>query len=147
MKVILTKDLPKLGRFGDIVVVKDGYARNYLIPQGFAKPSSEGNMRAIEALKKKQQERLKKLKQEAEALGKRISASSYTVTVKAGKDDKLFGSVTPEMIQKAFESEGINIDKKKIVIDEPIKKLGRYNIQVKLHPEVVVECKLWVMKE
>ncbi|MCX5716577.1 MAG: 50S ribosomal protein L9 [Candidatus Omnitrophica bacterium] len=147
MKLILTQDVPSLGLIGEVVNVKDGYARNFLLPKGVAVPSTPQNMKLMEELKKKRQVEAKKTKDEALAVSERLADVSCTIPVKIIEEDRIFGSVTPEMIQKAFEAEGIRLDKRTIHIEEPIKKLGVYQVSVKLHPEVTVSCKVWVVKE
>lgn len=147
MKVILKQDVKSFGSIGDVVKVKDGYARNYLIPNGLAVDFTPANAKAVEEMKKKVEIQQKKRKEDAQALAEKLANFSCTVAVKVVEDERLFGSVTVEIIHKAFEAEGVNIDKKLIQLDEPIKKLGVYQIPVKLHPEVTVNCKLWVVKE
>lgn len=147
MKVILTQTIDRLGKVGDIVVVKDGYARNYLFPKKAAKEATPGNMKALESLKKKQVlEDANKL-QAANALVERLARLSITISAKAGEEEKLFGTVTTDMISKALEAEGISIDKKEIILDEPIKKLGVYQVGVKVHPELKANLRVWIVKE
>ena len=146
MKVILIQDVQNLGSIGDIIEVKDGFARNYLFPKKLAMPATQANTRQVEEIKLKKAQALAREKKEAEALKEKLSLISCTLTVEAGEDDKLFGSVTSEDIAKAFEEEGILLDKKKIMLEEPIKRLGVYHVPVKLHPEVTAEVKVWVVK-
>jgi len=147
MKVILTQDIPKLGSFGEVINVKDGYARNFLLPNGSALIFSPQNLKVMEDKKKKEEFQSKKKKEEAVALSERLANSSCTIAVKIIDEDRMFGSVTADMIQKAFEAEGVSIDKRTIELETPIKKLGVYQIGIKLHPEVIVNCKVWVVKE
>ena len=147
MKVILTEDVKKVGSTGDIIQVKPGYARNFLFPKKLARPATEANQKIIEEIKKKKEQALVKEKKAAEGLREKLSLVSCTIAVEAGDDDKLFGSVTAQDIASAFEQEAISIDKRKIVLAEPIKKLGVYNVTVKLHPEVSGEVKVWVVKK
>jgi large subunit ribosomal protein L9 len=147
MKVILTQDTPNLGVLGDIVNVKLGYARNFLIPRGLAVEFNANAAKAMEEKKQKNAQLLKKKKQEAELTAQKLAGVSFTIAVKVVDEDKLFGSVSPEMIQKALEAEGVSADKKDIILEQPIKKLGIYQVPVKLHPEVTVNCKVWVVKE
>jgi len=147
MKVILIEDVKNVGVMGDIVDVKDGYARNLLLPKKLARPAVNSNVKIIEDIKKKKLIALAKEKKEAEALKAKIAAFSCTISVEAGEDDKLFGSVTSQDISRVFEQEGLKIEKRQIIIEEPIKKLGVYNIAVKLHPEVSCEVKVWVVKK
>ncbi len=145
MKVILLEDVDRLGRMGEVISVKEGYARNYLIPNKKAKEATAGNMKILDALKKKQAvldaERLKIVK----ALAEKITNLSLTISAQAGEEEKLFGSISAEMISEALAAEAINIDKKDIVLDEPIKKLGVYQVTVKIHPEVKATLRVWVV--
>ena len=147
MKVILTQDIPNLGSAGKVVNVKDGYARNFLFPKGNALVVTPQNLKIIEERKKKEEVKSKKEKEEALALAERLTNVSCTIAVKVIEQDRIFGSVTAEMIQRALEAEGINIDKKVIHLEDPIKNLGVYQVSLKLHPEVVSSCKVWVVKE
>jgi len=147
MKVILIEDVKNVGAMGDIVDVKDGFARNFLFPENLARLAIDSNLKIMEDIKKKKILAATKEKKEAEALKGKISALSCTIPVEAGEDDKLFGSVTSHDVSQAFESEGFSIDKRQINLEEPIKKLGVYNIAVKLHPEVIAEVKVWVVKK
>lgn len=147
MKVILLNNIDKLGKAGEIVSVKEGYARNYLIPNNKARVATPGNMKILDALKKKQAaEELKKL-EEAQILAGKISGLSLTITAQAGEEEKLFGSVSNEDIAGSLAEQGINIDKKEIILDEPIKKLGSYQVTVKIHPEVKANLRVWVVKK
>ena len=147
MKVILTHTVDRLGKIGDIVNVKDGYARNYLFPKNAAKEATPGNMKMLDLLKKKQILSEAKRLDEAKALAEKITALSITISAKAGEEEKLFGAVTTEMISAALRAEKITIDKKDIVLDEPIKKLGVYQVGVKVHPEVKASLRVWIIKE
>ncbi|MFC1667642.1 50S ribosomal protein L9 [Candidatus Omnitrophota bacterium] len=146
MKVILIEDVEKLGSMGDIVQVKDGHARNFLFPGKLARPATDSNLKIVEEIKKKRLLALEKKKKEAEELGEKLSLASCTIPVEAGDDDKIFGSVTGQDIAQAFEQEGFSIDKRKVILEEPIKRLGVYHVAVKLHPEVSCEVKVWVVK-
>ena len=147
MKVILTQAIDRLGRAGDCVNVKDGYARNYLFPKNLAKEATAGNIKSMESLKKQQTAEDEKRLKEAQALAEKMAALSITIGAKAGEEEKLFGAVTAEMISKALEAERISVDRKDIVLDEPIKKLGVYQVNVKLHPEVKAALRVWIVKE
>lgn len=147
MKVILLENVDRLGKMGDVVAVKEGYARNYLIPKNKAKEASSGNLKTLEILKKKQAQDETKRIGEAKAIADKISNLSLTIDAQAGEDEKLFGSVSNEMISDALKEEGINIDKRDIVLDEPIKKLGVYQVVVKVHPEVKANLRIWVVKK
>ncbi len=147
MKIILRQDYERLGKFGDIVEVKDGYARNYLIPKNIAYPAKPNFIKVIEEEKKHKQFKLLKAKRQAEELAKKLESVSITISVSVGEEDKMFGSVTSQDIGKALEEQGIEIDRRKIVLEEPIKELGIYSVPIKLHPEVEAKIKVWVVKE
>ena len=147
MKIILMKDVDKLGEIGDELTVKDGYARNYLIPRKFAIESTKGAVRILEAKRREKARKEQQLKEECAALAEKIAAASCTISVDAGEEEKLFGSVTSEMISEVLQAEGIEIDKKKIVLEEPIKTLGVHNVEIKLHAEVKAQARIWVVKK
>lgn len=147
MKVILIEDVKSIGSMGDIVDVKDGFARNFLFPKRLGRLANDSNLKIIEVIKKKKILAAAKEKKEAEDLKSKISTLSLTITVEAGDDDKLFGSVTSQDVAEAFKQEELLIDKKNIILEEHIKKLGVYQIPVKLHPEVSAEVKVWVVKK
>jgi large subunit ribosomal protein L9 len=149
MKVILRQSIDTLGDIGDIVSVRDGYARNYLLPNGMAYVASKGNMRVLEEEKKqllvKKNRELKEAEKIAVELEKHESA--ITIPMQVGEEDKLFGSVTKEMIAEKLAEKGFNIDRRKIEIDEPIKTLGIFNVTVKLHSDVAGKIKVWVVRQ
>lgn len=147
MKIILKDDVEKLGKFGDIVSVSDGYARNYLLPKGLAWGYEEKYLKAIEDLKSRNESQKIKDKEKAEEKAREVEVSSITIQAEVGKDDKLFGSVTNIDISEKLKEIGIEVDKKDIQIDEPIKKLGVYKVEIRIHPQVVASCKVWVVKE
>jgi len=147
MKVILTEDVKSVGSMGDVIDVQDGFARNFLFPKKLAREAIGSNLKIIEDIKKKKVIAALKEKKEADALKAKISGLSLTITVEAGDDDKLFGSVTSQDVANSFEQEGVLIDKKKILLEEHIKKLGVYQVPIKVHPEVTVEVKVWVVKK
>jgi large subunit ribosomal protein L9 len=152
MELILKEDVRSLGRAGDVVKVKSGYARNFLLPQKKALLADETNRKVVEELKKKQSMRLAKEKEEAAELADKISRLNITVTKQAGDDEdgkstKLFGSVTTMEIAQALAKEGLAVDKKLLHLDKPIKELGSFKVAVKLHPEVVATLKIKVAKQ
>jgi len=147
MKVILRKDLETLGAVGEIVEVKEGYARNYLIPRGIALKADGKNIKILEEEQKKANLKLRKDKKSAEKLAQKLDTVSCTVAVTVGEEDRVFGSVTTQDISDLLKDKGFDIDRKKIVLDEPIKALGIYDIPIKLHSEVEAKIKLWVVKE
>lgn len=147
MKVILLQNVDRLGKIGDIITVKEGYARNFLLPQRKASIATDGNMKLLEALKKKKDADDKKRLDEAKALADKLASLSLTIAAEAGEEEKLFGSISNEMISKALAEEKIAIDKKDIVLEEPIKKLGVFQVTVKVHPEVKATLRVWVVKK
>ncbi len=147
MKVILKKEVKGIGEAGSVADVKNGFARNYLFPKNLALEYSQGNLKVFEVEKKRMQGLAKKKEQDAQELAQKLKEFSCTLKVNAGPDDKLFGSVTNQDIAKILQGEGISVDKKDIILDEPIKNLGIYKISLKLHPEVTAEVRLWVVKE
>lgn len=146
MKLILRADVDALGRLGDIVSVKSGYGRNYLIPQGLAMPASEANIKQFELEKRKLQEMADNLRTQAEGLRDRLAEVEVKIEVRVGEGDKLYGSVTAVNIAEALEEMDFEIDRRKILLPEPIRALGEYAIEIKLHPEVRGEVKLVVAK-
>ena len=147
MNIILTEDVESLGSAGDLVKVKDGFARNYLIPGGKAMVATTQNVKLLEHQKQLVQARLNKLKREAELLARKIEEVSCTVAKQVGEEDKIFGAVTAADIQGSLAHEGIEIDRRKIQLDEPLKSLGIFTVPVKLHQEVTAQLKVWVVKE
>ena len=147
MKVILRERIENLGNIGDVIEVKDGYARNFLIPKGLVLEAIPENLRALEHEKRLRDARVKKEKKDALALVERLESISCTVKMKAGEDDRIFGSVTPLDIKKALDSQGIDIEKRNISLIDNIKTLGIYHALIKLHPEVETKIKVWVVKE
>jgi len=147
MEVILNTDIDRLGRAGQIVKVKDGFARNYLFPNRLAVPLTKENLRRLEE-KKRQAESLKeKAKSQAEELKQKLTNVSLTIPVLIQQDEALYGSITAVDIARALKEEGFDIDKSSIELEEPIKKLGIYEISVKLHPEVTAVVKVWIVKK
>lgn len=147
MKVILRSDLDNLGRLGDIVNVKDGYARNYLIPRELAYFATDSAMRAIEVEKKQYMIKMAKEKEVAELLSQKVSELQVSIAMKVGEEGKLYGSVSPQMIAQELTLRGFDIDKRHIIIDEAIKTLGVFDAKIKLHPEVIANIKVWVISE
>ena len=147
MKIILRQDHDKLGKLGDIVEVKEGYARNYLIPRKIGYAATQGNLRAQEEEKKQFASRQQKDLHHAEKMAVALEKLSITLKVKVGEDEKLFGSVTSQMIADALQEKGMTIDKRIIELDEPIKALGIYTVNVKLHANVTGKVKVWVVSE
>ena len=147
MQIILREDIDKLGNRGDVVKVKDGYARNFLLPRRLAVNANESNKKIVEQERQAHLRKEATLKGQAEELGKLMANLTIVIKQKAGENDHLFGSVTAQDIANALEAQKYTIDRKKIVLDEPIKQLGDYKITVKLHKDVSVEIPLSVTKE
>ena len=147
MKVILRQNIESLGQVGDVVEVKPGYANNYLIPRQFAYIALPGSVKALEEEKKNLAKKKQKELQGAEKLASELEKVSVTIPVQVGEEDKIFGSVTTQMIGDALTEKGFDIDKRKIEIEEPIKSLGIYSVGIKLHPSVTAKIKVWVVRE
>ncbi len=147
MKIVLRQDHERLGNAGDVVTVKAGYARNYLIPKRIAYPAKPNYIRMLEEEKRQKQHRHRKERKLAEALAEKLSEVSVTIPVKVGEEEKMFGSVTTMDIAGALAEKGFEIDRRKIILEEPIKELGIYSVPIKLHPEVEANIKVWVVKE
>ena len=147
MKVILRKELESLGKVGEIIEVKAGYARNFLIPRGFALKADKQNIKRLEDEQQNVQLKLSKDKKIAQKIAEKLNTVSCTATVTVGEEDRVFGSVTTQEISDLLKDKGFDIDRKKIILDEPIKALGIYDIPIKLHSEVEAKIKLWVVKE
>ncbi|HEX9252451.1 MAG TPA: 50S ribosomal protein L9 [Ignavibacteriaceae bacterium] len=147
MKVILRQDFETLGKIGEVVDVKDGYARNFLFPRGLAYAALKGNIRALDEEKKSVEKRnLQELKA-AESLAAELETVSVTIPVQVGEEDKIFGTVTTQMIADALKEKGHDIDKRKVEIEEPIKALGIYAVNLKIHQNVNAKIKVWVVRE
>lgn len=147
MQVILLEDVPSLGKVGDLVKVSDGYGRNYLIPKKKAIFATEKNLKAMEHQKTLVQQRLGKVKKDAERLAQQIEKLSCTFAKPVGESGKLFGSVTSMEIEAFLKENRIEVDRKKILLDEPIKNIGTFTIPIKLNPEVLAHLKVWVVQE
>ena len=146
-QVILTAEVEFLGIQGSTVTVADGYARNYLIPKGLAMAATPGNLRRVETLRKKREEELAAQVGQATELAKKLAKQSCTIATAAGADGKLFGSVTAADISSALKAEGMEVDRRKIILEHPIRELGVYDLEVKLHPEVSAKVKIWIVAE
>ena len=147
MKVILKEDVKKLGSMGQIVTVADGFARNYLVPRGLAVEASSKNVASLKHAQRVIQEKAKKVKESLEEFAARLSKITLLMQAKAGEEGKLFGSVTSMDIAEKLKSEGIEIDRKKISLEEPIKRLGTYSVSIHLHPEINAQISLQVVEE
>lgn len=147
MKVILKEDIKHVGKMGQIVDVADGYARNYLIPKGLVTEASTKNIKFLEHEKRIIQEKSKKIRNSAQDLAHRISSLTISIKAKAGEEGKLFGSITTMDVAEALQKEGVEIDKKKISLEEPIKRLGSYTVNIKLHPDVSAPLNIQIVEE
>ncbi len=146
MKVILRQDVEKIGKLGETINAKDGYARNYLIPRGLALEATDKSLKIIEQEKQNLIKKIDREKKEIESLAQKIKNTSCTISVEVGLDDKFFGVVTNQDIAKAYEQEGVVVDKRLIDLKDPIRELGVFYVPIKLHPEVTVEAKVWIVK-
>ena len=147
MQVLLKKDVERLGHIGDVVNVKPGYARNYLVPQGFAVAVTTGNLRRVEILRQRAEEDLRKREQELATLAESLKAVSVTIAAKANEEGHLFGSVTPARIAEALQAEGYKVEEKMVQLAEPIKECGTMDVPIQINPELAVTCKVWVVAE
>jgi len=147
MKVILTQDMESLGLGGAIVNVAKGYARNYLIPRGMALEATEQNIKLTEMQRKNIEIKGIKAKEDALKVKERLSGISVTIAQKVGEEDKLYGSVTTMDIADQLEKQGITVERRRMVLDKPIKTLGDFAVTVKLHPDVSASIKVVVVPE
>jgi large subunit ribosomal protein L9 len=146
MKVILKEDVASLGKRGDTVKVSDGYARNYLIPKGLAMEATGKNINVLEHTKKVIAQQSEKERKKAESLVQQFSGVTVTIPCKVGEMDKLFGSVTGKDIEKALMEKGFEVDKRQIVIEDPIKSLGEHRVKVKLYPGIFADIAVTVTR-
>ncbi len=147
MKVILKEDVKNLAAIGEIVSVSDGYARNYLIPQKMAVEANTRNIKEFEHNRKMIAQKAAKIKEQFKSLADKLSAITLTIKAKSGEDDKLFGAVTSMDIAEALKAEGFDIDRRKISLEEPIKRLGVYSVDIKMHAEIPLQVKVQVVQE
>lgn len=147
MKLILTETIDTLGEAGEVITVTDGYGRNYLLPQRKAIQATAGNLRMLQGRLKQQETKNTKTQQDAANLAKQLESVSCTAVVQVGEDDRMFGSVTAQTIGELLQEKGFEIDRRRILLEEPIKALGIYAIPIRLHPKVEANVKLWVVKE
>lgn len=147
MEIVLKQDYDKLGKAMEVVSVKDGYARNFLIPAGIAVPATEGNKNAVAEAKRFAEKRDEKRSKEARQLAKKIEDVPCTIPVKVKKDEEIYGSVSAHEIADFLSKEGFNIDKAAVEQEEPIKQLGVYSVKIKLYKDVFAKLKVWVVNE
>lgn len=144
MKIILLENVEKVGRTGDQVEVADGYGRNFLIPKGKAVAATSAHIKSLDHLLRQNKGQEDRLRHAAGAMAARIAEASCVIKRQAGEQEKLFGSVTNQDIAAALGARGLDVDRRKILLQEPIKVLGSYTIPIRLHPEVVAELRLTV---
>jgi large subunit ribosomal protein L9 len=149
VKVILREDIPTLGEAGEIVSVKPGYARNYLLPQDLAYEATEASIRRLEQERERAEQRARRDYLEARRRASQIEGLSLTFHARAGEESKLFGSITSADIADRLGEQKLDfeVDRRQVDLDEPLKALGVYNVPIRLHPEVRPELKVWVIKE
>ncbi|UCE19736.1 MAG: 50S ribosomal protein L9 [Gemmatimonadota bacterium] len=147
MKIILREDVPPLGAKGDTVDVAAGYARNFLIPRNLAFAATPSYLKIYDEEQKQKNVRANKEKRLAQKMAHDLEKISCTATVAVGEEDRIFGSVTAQNIADSLKEQGFDIDKRKIVLEEPLKALGVYTVPIKLHPDVEATVKVWVVKE
>lgn len=147
MKVILKQRLDKFGQTGEVVNVKPGFARNFLLPKGLALEANKANMNAISALKASMAALEEKRRQEFQELASKLEKASFTLNAEANEEDKLYGSVDSLTIARLLKDEGYEVDKSNVILAEPIKALGAYEVELKLHPQVSSKIKVWVVKK
>jgi large subunit ribosomal protein L9 len=147
VQVILRHDMGKLGKSGDLVKVRPGFARNYLLPRGYAVPATTAQINRIAHEKAVALARAEKIRKEAQAIAEKINALKVKIEAKVGEEDRLFGSITSRDIHAAVKAKGVDIDRKQIQLGEPIKALGTYEVSVKLLPDVTATLKVEVAKK
>ena len=147
MKIILTADVDTLGNAGDVVEVKDGYARNFLLPRSVALIANKRNMAVYEKVRQQREARASRAMRDAETLAEALKEVSCNVAVRAGEEDRIFGSVTTQQIAGALGDLGFDIDRRDIELEEPIRALGVYDVPIRLYAGLTVSVKVWVVRE
>jgi len=147
MEVILKEDITNLGKIGEVVRVRDGYARNYLLPRGLVLEANKKNLKTFEHHKKIIGDQKQKIMRQAQAVGDQLNGVSLVIPMKVGEEGKLFGSVTNIHIEKALKAKGLNVDRRKIQLAEPIKVAGEYDVPVRLSADLVVPLKVSVVSD
>ncbi len=146
MEIVLLQDVEQLGTAGSVVTVQPGFARNFLIPRGLAAPASAQQLKAVEEQARQRARRMKREKERAGVLKRKLEGRSLTLTLALGEHDKAFGAITTHDITEALRQDGIELDRRALVLEEPLKTLGIYEIPVRLHPEITASLKLWIVK-
>lgn len=147
MEVILKEDIVNIGKIGEVVRVRDGYARNYLLPRGLVLIANKKNLKTFEHQKKLVADQKQKITRQAQAVSDQLSGVSLIISMRTGEEGRLFGSVTNIQIEKALKAKGLDVDRRKIHLNEPIKTLGEYEIPIRLTADVTVPLKLSVVSE
>lgn len=147
MEVILKEDIVNVGKIGEVVRVRDGYARNYLLPRGLVLIANKKNLKTFEHHKKIVGDQKEKVMRNAKAVGDQLAAVSLVIPMKVGEEGKLFGSVTNMQIEKALKAKGLNVDRRKIHLNAPIKSAGDYEVPIRLSADVTVPLKLSVVSD
>ncbi len=147
MEVILKEDIANVGKIGEVVRVRDGYARNYLLPRGLVLVANKKNLKTFEHQKKLVADQKQKIVRQAQAVGDQLVGVSLVIPMKAGEEGRLFGSVTNMQIEKALKAKGLNVDRRKIHLEEPIKNIGEYEVPIRLAADLTVPLKLSVVAE
>lgn len=147
MKLILRADVENLGTLGDVVEVKPGYGRNYLLPQGLAMVASPSNLKTFEQERNKLQARMDAMRAEARGLAVRLEALKVVIPMHVGENDKLYGSVTSSIIGDAIAGQGIEVDRRRILMDAPIRTLGEHPVRVRLHADVIAVVPVMVISD
>ncbi len=147
MKVFLKEDVKSLGKIGEVVNVAEGYARNYLIPKKLAVEANTKNVKEFEHQKRMMKEKMNKMREASKSLAEEMSSVRLTIKAKAGDEEKLFGSVTAMDIAEALKAAGYDVDKRKVQLEEPIKRLGSYTVDIKIHPEITAKVTVEVVSD
>jgi len=147
MKVLLRQNIDKLGKRGEIVNVSDGYARNYLFPKNLAFEPTPQNLRQLDIEKRRFLQQEAELRKSLEAVAEQLKSASITIVARADQDGHLYGSVTESMITEALEEQKVKVDTRCIQLERPIKELGVFNVEVRLHPEITSQVKVWVVED
>lgn len=147
MEVILKEDIVNVGKIGEVVRVRDGYARNYLLPRGLVLVANKKNLKTFEHQKKVVADQKQKIIRQAQTVGDQLASTTVVIPMKAGEEGRLFGSVTTMQIEKALKAKGLNVDRRKIHLEEPIKSVGEYEIPIRLAADLTVPLKVSVIAE
>ena len=147
MEVILKEDIINVGKIGEVVRVRDGYARNYLLPRGLVLVANKKNLKTFEHQKKVVADQKQKIIRQAQTVGDQLAGTALVISMKAGEEGRLFGSVTNMQIEKALKAKGLNVDRRKIHLEEPIKSVGEYEIPIRLAADLTVPLKVSVVAE